>query len=663
MAKWKKIPTDSDVAPFSDDPVIRRHLRRHRVKWLILLALVLVGIGFSVKPAYRWFRNEQINRNLEEAFAAQRVQDWGLARDKARSVLLARRDDFDAYRIWFRALAELNDPTTYLVAMGLFVNPKATTTDKVESLHVLSRQAPHSLAIAAFQSLEPEVKQQTATRIAFAPLLIERQQLDMAEKMMREAPEIESDPAAKLEYLRLLCIRPTQDRVEEARGILTNLIEQGAGKQALEALLVLSETPKGLAPGKPLPALPEWVASQPEAQTLHHLVALLPDLEAAGDQSEPIIRKAIDRFLDLDPGIVGTWLVRVGQSEKAAQILETHAQTSPTAYIARLNALLRLGRIEEIPALYESAPPSVDLVEFEIVKAAVARARKDAPTEKAAWTAAMNNAAFDRSSNRFFEIVRATSTLGATRAMEDAWVAAIRVGWGRIPLSIDLLPLMQSLEQQNRDEDLLAVYRSLARFEPNNTEILYNLNYLSLIMEVNPPANAIPIFEDLVRKNPEAHDLRCGLAVAHLAAGQAQKAMEQVPFLDRSRLIGPDLRALIQSTAWIMSGDKEKGLELANTVNWSKLLRREVTLFRKILASIEVVDELPQLPVAAAEVPEIDPESNPAWRNAVRKIEEIRSQEILPPLPTPKIPGSDLNPEPEEEAETLESGANPTENR
>ena len=139
--------------------------------------------------------------------------------------------------------------------------------------------------------------------------------------------------------------------------------------------------------------------------------------------------------------------------------------------------------------------------------------------------------------------------------------------------------------------------------------------------------------------------------------------MEHARLLDRSRLIGPDLRALIQSTAWIMTGDKQKGLELANTVNWSKLLRREVTLFRKILASIEVVDELPQLPAAAAEVPEIDPESNPAWRNAVRKIEEIRAQEILPPLPTPKIPGSDPNLEPEEGLETPESGANPPGNR
>ena len=78
---------------------------------------------------------------ITAAKVAARVEDWGTARNRARSVLLARPSDFEAYRIWFQALAHMGEPRTYLVAAGLFANPRSSREDRMDALKVLAQQA------------------------------------------------------------------------------------------------------------------------------------------------------------------------------------------------------------------------------------------------------------------------------------------------------------------------------------------------------------------------------------------------------------------------------------------------------------------------------------------------------------------------------------------
>ena len=59
----------------------------------------LIGLGFAAKPAYHGYRGCQVHRNLAAAKAAPLHEDWGTARDKARSVLLVRRNDCEALRL------------------------------------------------------------------------------------------------------------------------------------------------------------------------------------------------------------------------------------------------------------------------------------------------------------------------------------------------------------------------------------------------------------------------------------------------------------------------------------------------------------------------------------------------------------------------------------
>jgi hypothetical protein len=636
MPKWNPQSVHSDLAAFSDDPRVKEQLRRRRRRIIAITVLAALVLGFGSPPAYRVLRKLSIDRNLEAAKAAARLEDWGSARNKARSVLLARPGDFDAYRIWCRALSHMGEPRTYLVAAHLFMHPDATREDRLFALGVLARQGPEAVALSAYASLDESMREDPAALAAISPLLTRRGETALVEKVLREASSAE--PAMRLELLRALCSVPTQERVAEARAIFAELIAANASETALEALLILGETPGGLAKGDPLPPLPDWVNAQPKATTLHHLLALHPAIDEAAGGADNVFQRAIDRFLDVDPGTLGTWLIRHEKTARAANLLTEAAKTSPTAYIARLHALLREKRQNEIAALLANPPAASDLVDLELARAAAARMMNDSAAEANAWERALNNAAFDQSRNRFLEIGKYAATVGTKDVIDDSWVAAVRIGWGPIPLYRDLQPVFASLATQSRSEDLLAVSRTLLRFEPQNPDLINNFNYLGLLHEVIAPADAAAALETLIADHPDRPEFRSALALAHLMADQPDKALQQIALLKDAKRVSPLMLRALEGSARILAGENAAGSALLDGINWRAFMRAEALAFRRLLTRLEI-QSLPLPPMEQiAPAPDID--NVPAWKRAVERLEKERAKDILPSLPMPSIPGT-----------------------
>jgi tetratricopeptide (TPR) repeat protein len=636
MAKWNATNTGAKIVSFSNDPTVKKLVRMSRIKFALIILIVVSIMGALAKPCYSWFRNHQIEKNLEEARSAVRMKDWATARDRAKSVLIARPGDLDAYRIWFTALTHADEPRTYMAAMGLFVNPAATSVDRANSLRTLSVQAPDTLAIAAFMSLSDEEKASTAIRSAYAPLLIHRRQFQVAEKMMRGAPDLNSDPAARLELLKILCATPSPERINEARKIFADLIAEKHDEQALVAMVALSEVDGGLNAGEPLPSLIEWIDSVPKTDTLHQLLALEPGLKSSPLNSANVIDRAIERFIGVDPGILGTWLLRNNYAEKAVQALAEPAKSSPSAYIAYIHALMKVGKLEEAKKIVSTPLKSVDLVHLELVKATVFRAMNDTGSEGRAWNEALAKAAYDQSRNRYIEIARLATVANQPEIVEEAWVAALQVGWGKIPISQDLTPIMVSLARKNRTNDLISMIRTFLRFEPGNPELLNNFNYLTLLEGVLPPTEATKAFEDLIRRFPNAIEVRSGLAMALLMAGQPKLALEEAPKFASSPRISPDFTKALRGTAHLLLGEEETAKLLIEQINWKGLSLSEANVFTRLISKSKIKDVvIPQAQVKAAVE---DPSQTPAWKSALEKLEKQRSRDVLPALPTPKLP-------------------------
>ncbi len=639
MAKWNSESTLTDLNDYNDSPVVKKANRRRKRRLLAITVAILGIMAAASKPAYHQFRKWQIDSNLETAKAATRSEDWKTARDMARSVLIARPTDFDALRIWFKSLAKMREPRTFLVAANLFLHPSSTQEDRIEALGILATLGPQAFAIGAFASLDKELQNETAVRVAFAPLLIKRGEFAVVEKMLREAPDLAADPQARFLLLQTLCCQPTPARVDEARAVFAKLIEESASSQALEALIILSKVPGGLRDGSPLPDLVKWTALQPKATTLHHLLALEPSINAAPADADKIIQKAIDRFISVDPGILGTWLISHGKVEETLTLLTEPAKTNADAYLARLHALLREKRFADLDAAFREPPKSVSTVELEMVRAAAAHQQGDSPKETNAWNNALAQAALDQTRNRYIELAQFAGSIGATKAARDSWVAAVRVGWGQIPLSRDLLPVLSALAQEGSIDDLISMYRGLLRFEPKNPELINNYNYLTLLTNVTPPDAAVKEFEKLVETYPKAVELHSGLAVAYLMANRPQDALAQVPYLEKSKQLSPIMRKAIEGTALMLKGDEAAGKARLDELDWKLFMPCESLAFNKMLARLKVKD-LP-LPELVAPKVAVDPATTPSWRKSVERQEKERSLDNLPALPTLKVPGAD----------------------
>jgi len=623
-----------------DLPTIWR--RRRLIISILLLVLAGIGVGgyFGIKHGYAWLRERQIDRNLESAQVAARLQDWARARNLARSVLLERPQDFEAFLVWHRALAEMREPRAYMTAIQLFTNPRASRELQLEALRVMSLQAPQAIALSAYASLDESLRDSAEARAAIGEVLLLRGEVGLAEGMMRSLPDLDEHPRARLILLRALCAIPSPERVAEARRIFADLIRQDASEQALDALSILGETPGGLAAGEPLPRLPEWVQRQAQAQDLHHLLALHPSIDALPSAADSVFAAAVERFRHTAPGALGHWLIRHDREALAAEVLEEAAHTRPEAFIARLHALVREKRMAEASELLANPPPNTDPLDLEFVHVAVARFQGNRGAETSAWNRALNHALLETSQNHFLEIARRASLMEVPRIAERAWVAALRVGWGRLPLYNDLTPLLESLAVQNRTLDLLAVYRALLRYEPLNPELQNNFYYLALLHGVIQPQEALERLTVLAEAQPEMPELYSAVALAALMAGEPGQALDLLPRVEQAGRVSPMMRNALEGTTLTKLGRGDEARALLESVNWQLFLHQENIVFRKLLQESQVRDlDLPEVDA----LPAIDEvEDSAAWRKAMERMERERATEILPTLPTPRIPSNEL---------------------
>lgn len=612
-----------------------RNLDFSLIRLLIILAILVAVVWLAGPRAYRYFRDQQINANFERAGVALRSEDWQEARSLARSVLLARSSDFKAFRIYHKASAEINDPQTYIASLQLFVNPEATVEDKLDAFRVLCNDAPQAVALSAFAYLPAEIRSDIRFRAAVVPLLLHRGDLKAAEGILRESNDLKTSPDGMLQLIAVLCRYPAPERVAEARQTLADLISQDAS-QGLNGILFLGDVKGGLDAGAPLPDLVSWVNSRRDAKTIHHFYAIHPALLKSPIHPELIFQPVVDRFMPVDPGAVGNWLVTHGQPALAIQLLEPFAKTSSTAYIARTRALMNTSRFPELEAALATPPPSVDLVDLEIIKTAVAFRRKDSTATAAGWDRVLQQAAFDQTRNRFLEINQYASVLGVPNVADDAMVAAIRIGWGRIPLYKDITPLLLRLAQGNRTADLLAVYRTMLRFEPENPELINNYTYLAMLHEVLPPAQAVQQLDALAATHPDLHQIHSSLAVACLLNNQAQRALDIVNKEGPTEEFPANLQNVIKGSALIDLDQQEEGTRLIASVNWSSFFSKEATALREYLSRLKVRNLV--LPAVPTRTSTDNPENTAAWRKAVEALERQRKNDVLPALPAPKMP-------------------------
>jgi len=202
----------------------------------------------------------------------------------------------------------------------------------------------------------------------------------------------------------------------------------------------------------------------------------------------------------------------------------------------------------------------------------------------------------------------------AENAVDNAWVAAIRLGWGPLPLFSDLLPVYNSLLSKGRTEDLLAMFRVMVRFEPSNPDLMNNFCYLGLLHGLMTPAQVIETMTKLC-DHEDQPGYYSTLMLAEMMNGQAAAALARLPEFEYDPGVSKALKIALEGTARVLAGETQKGSALLAKVDWRGLTPQEKILFRDLLVKAKIAD----LPIPELETPKAvaDPEQTPAWRKAV----------------------------------------------
>jgi hypothetical protein len=221
------------------------------------------------------------------------------------------------------------------------------------------------------------------------------------------------------------------------------------------------------------------------------------------------------------------------------------------------------------------------------------------------------------------------------------------LGSGQVPLYFDLLPVFASRVAKGRSEDLLAMFRMLLQFEPGNPELLHNAYYFDLIHGALPPDQVIAVLTPLVARSdqPVYHST---LMLAELLADRPAAALARFPKFRDSENVAAMMKAALEGTARILAGETEAGNAMLAEVDWRGFMSQESIVFRNLLVRSKNSD-LP-LPELVRPQVEANPELIPAWRKAVERLEKERAGEVLPALPTPRIPGADPRVTPTEDS-------------
>ena len=598
------------------------------------IVALLGALGFGIWSGYRAFSDYRTGHSLEVAKMAAGHGDWATARDEADNVLRVRKGDFEAYRIWAHALAMLGDARACPAAVKLLSEPRAAREGRLEALRVVVAQAPQAVALDLYKKLPQEFTKQAAFRAAITPLRLQLDENELAESELREAAQPGDGPDVQLELLRVLCCRPSAPRLAEARRIFAELVAANASDAALAALPLLGAVAGGLAPGAPLPDVPAWLKQQPGANARHHLLAINPALEAQPDAADHWYQVAVERFLATDPGPLGAWLIEHGQTAMAAKVLEKPARSSPDAYLARLQALLLSEQRPAIEEALRKPPVAVDLVEIEIARAKYALLCGDPIGAHGNWTRAQSRAAFDTSHNRFIDIARSAEACHDSDAAADAWVAAIRLGWGPLPLYRDLLPVCSTLASQGRSEDLLTLFQVLRRLEPANCELQHKVCYFDLIHAIESPAQVATAMTSLLEQHPDPA-FHATLMLAEMLDGRGGDALTRLLKVQECKDVPPMMLKALEGSAQVLAGDSEAGTKLLGEVDWRGFMPQERSVFRDLLvkqkiAGLPVVDTIRHKLEASSEPPR-------ARSSAVGHLSNERVSATLPPLPPPLV--------------------------
>lgn len=560
-----------------------------RPLWLRLASLLAIAaflglLGYlSVPMVKEKVRISRMQKNISEARAEMQLGHYQGARAAALAVLLAGHDSPEATRVLLDSMEKLRDPRLVEVALLVLVSPDQPRGDRLTAWEICCREAAMGIVLQAAQALPEAFATHTDFRLPLADRLISEELFPDALTAIGIEKD-SNDAALSLEWeerlVRLLIAMGTADGARLAQERVAKRLR--SNREEGESLVHLTDE------------IPMWQL----ISTFHDaLVASAP--EAASERPDARLRRLraeaatwltrkdelIEQLLsdpEADPILLARWALRCNQAERAAELISPEmAAADVNAFSLRVEALRLSEQWDLCRATLEVAPDGVVEAEVQTELAVVAGKLGDRTAVNHAIEEAIIVARLSSETESMVRLAKFAEKQGVVAIARRAWVEAARRRVGPLPLYSRLLPMLQELEAEHREEDLVEIVMAYRRLEPANGLLMIHHHYLALIRGLLTPDSARTNLLAVLEKTPKFQPARITLTLAGLLGGFPPK--EVLATLNDGQidwLAASTADRAIHGLAFAANGQHEEADLIFKSLRWDQLLPSERTVFQ-----------------------------------------------------------------------------------
>lgn len=503
------------------------HDRPPLLRWVIAVGGLALFAAASLplsSATYRALKQATMDRHLRAAQAALESGDHQKASDLAWIVARARDPDPAVLRVLEQAMDALGDDRRSAVSQALYGHPEATPDDRLRIFERSARDDPFGVVQRNLEALPPAERMSRGIAMALAGRALDDQLFSDALKRLADLPTEPPDPeVAALRIRAWTGIGSIQSHALAQKRIVFFLQRNPADAtwhHLLESIPIRRLDPYILRPIRSIAAVP----GHPGLSELIETRIRWSMAESTG-AADRIVADAVAQWRHMAPEALARFLQAACKDELFVETF-THESVAgnPPLIIARCETLLRLGRYGEAAATLHAHEASLPELDF-LALATLASHRGGDFTRKAElWQRALAAAAKPNHPRALLELHQRLFRGRLIPEAEEALLKAIQRGRGPLPSSLAIQRLTESLVHQQRENDLLAVFASYLRLEPNQPEVVCQYCQLAAFTGREPLPELIAQMTHLHQAHPHHNLTTAVLATLHVLAGKTAEA-------------------------------------------------------------------------------------------------------------------------------------------
>jgi hypothetical protein len=604
--------------------------------WVRVLAVlgILLGIGWmTARPAYARFRQWRLERNYQAALVADRAGRSSEARELARALILSGDRRVETLRVLERSLVALKDPRHEEVALWLFGHPSAGLEDRVRTFAVLAPESPYGRMRVLWSSLSEHERKDPRFMMPIADRMLADGAFGTVMQLLGAPSGDAHDPAAAERRIRAAIGVASPESCEDAQRWIVDAWKADPDSP-LEVWLRLESIPVVELDDFLLEPMRAWLVQgrpgKPGRGECIDARIRWPLLAPA--ERGPFLDTLIARWKRDAPLALGKFLAAVGHDERLVEALDDPVVCEDDELVAlRLEALQRLRRADDMVLTLLLQGRTLTPMWTQSWLAAASHVAGDTAIQADAWRAAIEEGQTSSEAGALIELNDFAVKAGMLEEHRSALVAAIKRGRGALPAYDQVKPFLKALEEQDSDDDLIAVHQRFVRLEPWNPALVNRYCHLAALSGLEDPAVLIGHLESVANQAPDLAQTSAVQATVHLLGGDVVRADE---CWKRLKLPVDELtvgfRAAHLATA-VVAGRTPPDDASVVSFPWDELLSCERTAFRKIIDEVARENQRKAQEEKLAREQKAAPAAVPAATGASES-----GDTYLPPLPPVK---------------------------